>query len=281
MWVTEWRAISARIAAIIEASTFATQTRQYEISGVSAILDQAVRDIEARLKSLYEVHENELPDDPKICLWHHLENCDKQPVTPVIAVLAVTRLAMFKAEFEYLITDAEVAVRSLTWRAFTHLQSSIAAAEDVRLRWQQAFKNGETCCERLGASHLLQHGIWSFKADAAGARTDLVLGVQHDDWEGAQRATEGLVLTEWKLVRNPRQLGAKAEQARAQARRYTAAPLAGFELTSRRYIVVVSEERLDMPKQLQEDNVTYEHVNVAVAPKSPSADARSSTGHRS
>ena len=34
-----------------------------------------------------------------------------------------------------------------------------------------------------------------------------------------------------------------------------------------------------MPAQLQEDNVTYEHVNVAVAPKSPSADARSRSGH--
>ena len=276
MWITEWRAISARIAALIEAATFATRTRQYEETGVCEVLLQGAREIQQRLRDLYSLHESELPHEPKVCLFAYLEDAeDDQRAAPGIDVIVITKLALFKAEFEYLMADTEAVVQSLVLRAFTHLQGSIAADHDVQKRWEMAFDTGERTCERLGACHLLLHGIWSFKADAAGARTDLVLGEQQGVWERAERTAEGLVLTEWKLVRNQKEVAIKAEEARGQARRYTTTPFGGFELASRRYLILVSKDRLDTPPDVRDDDVTYEHVNIAVAPKVPSVDARS------
>ena len=89
------------------------------------------------------------------------------------ATAALTLLASFRAEFEYLIADTEAVARSLVTRALIHLQRSIVADDAIRQRWSNAFKDGETACEALGACHLLAHGIWAFKTSAEGERTDL------------------------------------------------------------------------------------------------------------
>src|ERR1700722_9028346 len=39
---------------------------------------------------------------------------------------------------------------------------------------------GSVACERLGAVHLLWHGIFAFKVDGSGARTDLIAPEQPD-----------------------------------------------------------------------------------------------------
>jgi hypothetical protein len=101
---------------------------------------------------------------------------------------AVASLLSFQAEFEYLISDNESVTKSLVLRAFTHLQSSIAADPRTRESWVHAFDTDEPACERLGASHLLLHGVWSFKASTQHARTDLVLGEPFRDWDEPRRA---------------------------------------------------------------------------------------------
>ncbi len=60
---------------------------------------------------------------------------------------------------------------------------------------------GETACEKLGALHLLSHGILAFKAYAPGERTDLILGDRLVIDDDLIAGTEGIVLTEWKRVK--------------------------------------------------------------------------------
>jgi hypothetical protein len=153
------------------------------------------------------------------------------------------------------------------------LQRTIVADESVRRLWQKAFAAGEPTCEALGSCHLLLHGIWAFKTSAEGERTDLVL---HEPLNIAtselQRASVGLVLTEWKLVRRVAELPDKLEQAYRQAKRYRQGILSGFEVASPRYLVIVSERRLEMPPPRQDEGVMYEYRNVAVRPLSPSKE---------
>jgi hypothetical protein len=59
-----------------------------------------------------------------------------------------------------------------------------------------------------------------------------------------------------------------------QAKIYSAEPLAGFEVASPRYLVLVSEKRLEQPLPTLENGVTYQYRIIAVDPDTPAADAR-------
>jgi len=107
-------------------------------------------------------------------------------------------LVAFEAEMSFLILDAEEVIRSRSDRAFEHLQRSIVVDVALREKWAAAFAEGEVTCEQLGAVHLLAHGIWAFKVNAEGARTDLVYQEPLTDIDRVTRAADGLVLTEWK-----------------------------------------------------------------------------------
>lgn len=187
-----------------------------------------------------------------------------------------SRLQKFQSDFNYLTSDLEgIAVR-LTARAFLHLQRSIVADHTIREKWKTARVQHEMACEKLGAVHLLQHGIWSFKVDSAGERTDLILGeVLTDQALGdVYLSSEGLVLTEWKTATqsNSKQ---KYREAFAQAERYARGSLAAIELKSYRYLVIVSEEYLnDVPADHEKEGIIYKYINIAVDPSSPSIQAR-------
>lgn len=185
---------------------------------------------------------------------------------------ALTALRSLQSEIDYLLADTEVVARNLVDRSFLHLQRAIIADPTARKTWKSAFADGGTACERLGAVHLLLHGIWAFKAHGAGERTDLVLSQPLQLTPQIESAAEALVLTEWKLVRAHDKLDTKADEAFRQASLYGIGVLAGFELASRRYLVMVSTDRLDMPSDRVEGNVTYQYKNIATDPKSPSQD---------
>lgn len=182
-------------------------------------------------------------------------------------VLAV--IGSFSGEFDYLLSDTEVEARSMVDRAFLHLQRSLVADPAFAARWQGAFDQGERACEKLGAAHLLQFGIYAFKADSAGEQTDLILGgrVPVDD---VRQGAETLVLTEWKLIRKPGDLQRLADNAYEQAKRYASGSLAGFELERHRYLLLVSKDVLAMPADRVDGGVVYHFRNVAVEPSSPS-----------
>jgi hypothetical protein len=57
---------------------------------------------------------------------------------------------------------------------------------------------------------------------------------------------EGTVLTEWKLVKDPKQASSIALAAHAQIDLYAQGPLADLELRSHRYIILVSSKELPM-----------------------------------
>jgi hypothetical protein len=147
---------------------------------------------------------------------------------------ALVLLGAFETEMTYLLSDVRESIRARSERAFSHLQRLIVVDEDLRAKWQKAFEAGEVACERLGAVHLLLHGIWAFKVDAAGARTDLVFQEPIGDPTSAQRYSEGFVLTEWKKAGAAGEAERRFEEARNQARRYTQGPLASTELLSYR-----------------------------------------------
>jgi hypothetical protein len=309
VWMTQWRAISARTAALVDAGAFFFKTNDRDDYGVADILIKNAGATVSNIRRFLELYGAQLPDGPRACLQLFLEDCAERfkldsensafgtasSFSGVTA--ALTSLASFHAEFEYLIADTEAVARSLVVRALIHLQCSIVADDLVRERWGRAFESGEPACESLGACQLLAHGIWAFKASATGQRTDLVLGEPLDITE-VRRASQGLVLTEWKRVYAEGDLASKADEAYEQAKRYVEGVVAGFEVASRRYLVIVSKDRLDVPGQRREGEVTYEYrrqrsnidcsrdrscacwLNIAVAPSTPSRGARAAVARR-
>jgi hypothetical protein len=183
---------------------------------------------------------------------------------------ALVLLAAFETEMSFLLSNVQESIRARSERAFSHLQRSIVVDADLRGKWQKAFDDGEVACEKLGAVHLLLHGIWAFKVDAAGARTDLVFQEPAGDLTEAQRYADGFVLTEWKKVSAADESRRRFEEARSQARHYAQGPLAATELMGYRYAVVVSRQQVEVPADLREGAAVYRHINVSVDPRVPS-----------
>jgi hypothetical protein len=195
---------------------------------------------------------------------------------PSGVALYSSALQRFRSDFNYLTSDLEgVAVR-LTARAFLHLQRSMVADDSVREKWKIALAQSEMACEKLGAVHLLLHGIWSFKVDSIGERTDIVLGepLNEKALGDVYLSAEALVLTEWKKATQANS-SKKYEEAFIQAERYARGSLAAIELKNYRYLVFVSKDMLnDVPNDREKDGIIYKYINIAVDPSSPSIQSR-------
>jgi hypothetical protein len=184
--------------------------------------------------------------------------------------LALTAMAAFESRMSFLLSDVQEVIRARSERAFAHLQRSIVVDTSLRQRWLDAFEEGEAACEKLGAVHLLLHGIWAFKVDAVGARTDLVLQEPVADVSAPQRYSDGLVLTEWKKTVRKGDVTRLFAKALAQIRLYASGPLAATELKSYRYLVIVSRQQIELPNDIVETGVLYKYINIAVDPPTPS-----------
>ena len=156
-----------------------------------------------------------------------------------------------------------------------HLQRTLAVDEDVAAKWKRAFDRNEVACEQLGSIHFLSHGIFAFKVDALGARTDLVFNEPPDDLL-LMRGVDGLVLTEWKVAHDAKSAAKGFREARTQADLYKQGALAGIELTQYRYLIVVSLKELPSipPDESTDKSVVYRHINIAVQPALPSKAAK-------
>jgi hypothetical protein len=100
-----------------------------------------------------------------------------------------------------------------------------------------------------------------------------VLGQSLAITDDLRSASQGLVLTEWKLVRRDNELESKEQEAFEQAKRYREGILAGFEVASPRYLIIVSADYRIMPSLREEAGVKYEYHNIAVEPSTPSRHA--------
>jgi hypothetical protein len=282
MWRTEWKAISDRIQGLLDAGRFYLESqlvrREDSYNVANGELLPHIRRVVEALETFHADYQALLPPTAVACLKRFIERSRRWDFTPgaLSGLPAVqgflTVLVSFRSEFTYQISDSSAVAKRLSERAFTHLQRSIVADLSIRERWAKAFEVGETACEKLGGTHLLLHGIWAFKVNAEGERTDLVLGEPLRDLAEAERTAEALVLTEWKLVRTESELAEKIRQAHAQAARYASGALAGFELAQYRYLVMVSKPVLRMPPDGSEGEIIYRHLNIAVDPKPPSSE---------
>ncbi|HWM92851.1 MAG TPA: hypothetical protein VN493_18950 [Thermoanaerobaculia bacterium] len=185
-------------------------------------------------------------------------------------------IASIRSVLDFHLADFELLARRLSERAFSHLRRSIVVDEEIKRKWQSAYEIGEVACERLGAVHLLAHGIWAFKVHSSGERTDLVMGDRLRDLTEVEGSAEALVLTEWKKVIGDN-AEVCAEEALKQAARYASGSLSGIELHTQRYLVLVSEGVIDIPSPHIDNGVTYKYVNIPVAPLPPS---RAKAGRR-
>lgn len=276
MWQTESRLLSNRIAGLLEGGKFVLETAKAGESdhfGVTSELIHHARRIVDDLERLGGRHGEALPVPAQVLLREFIQYFRKtfeRAVEWTGIQGTLTALASFRAEFDFLLADSEVVARSLVDRAFIHLNRSLVMNSDLRRLWREALEAGEPAIEGLGAVHLLSFGVWAFKVSGTGERTDLVMGTPLTDMGPVGKAAEALVLTEWKIVRDSRQARAAFDQAFAQARRYAVGVLGGLELASRRYMVLVSTDRLELPPAREEGSVTYEPVNIAIDPTTPS-----------
>jgi hypothetical protein len=160
------------------------------------------------------------------------EDWDSALNTGEMQVLAA--LAVLRSRFDYAARDSETTARSLVELAFEHLRRSIVVNPDIRRQWEAGLKDRETACERLGAVHLLAHGIWAFKVAGGGQATDLVLAEPlAGELDRVQRVARTIALTEWKLVRRRDNLNEIAREAREQAKDYASGILGTLELNRR------------------------------------------------
>jgi hypothetical protein len=279
--ITELNCICSEFVSALDASSSDT------FSTIKTIAIPMAESLGTKIEKLGERYESQLPVDALNCISSlgqevsKLSTAGKNSIkTPAGVAHMSTIFRNFRAEFTYLTSDLDGMVVRQTARAFTHLQGSIIADPAIRKKWIDAFNERETTCEKLGAVHLLLHGVWSFKADSAGGRTDLILGepLKEKNLSEIYLAAEGLVLTEWKRVVKPNDTKKASDVAFEQAQIYANSNLAAIELKKYRYLVLVSIDYLkSVPDDREQEGVIYKHINIAVDPSSPSKAARKYT----
>jgi hypothetical protein len=278
----QWTALSARISGIAKAAELYASflvSNSSDSFGVGKDLGRHCQSILATLKDFRDTFETVLPKEAREALDNFL-NSDRAKVIKDQgtreAKASAIFLVSFESEMSYFLSSRQELIRARSERAFLHLQRLLAVDEDVRKKWESAFQKGETACERLGAVHMLWHGIWAFKVNAERARTDLVFN-EPVEQTADPRGIEGIVLTEWKVATVANALK-RFEEARDQAALYERGALAGAELTGYRYAVAVSQTELPkdkVPEDIDKDGIIYRHVNIAINPKAPSQKVRS------
>jgi len=287
-WKQHWEMLYARIDGLIDLGhLYAASGGAQEYHGASNLtLVPQAKAILPLIQQFHDQYKAVLPASAKEVLERFLHNersaRNFEPGNGVSglqgAIFLVGLLASFRGELAYHLSDREVAVLRRIDRAFVHLIRSIVADSEVRAKWRQAFSVHETRCEALGAAHLLSHGIWAFKAHAQGGRTDLILGGP-PSLDEVRRVAEGLVLTEWKRLQDGEAPQEKALAARAQAEQYAERTLAGFEIESRRFLILVSRKLISpLPEApAAASGACYEVINIPVEPDVPSTVAISAT----
>ena len=281
----EWQLLSGHITGLLKAAELHARflsIRSDDSSKRTERLRQSSLRVVGAIKQFAQAYRDALPAQAVAHIEDFLnysqaliESTDGIPESREERVwAALVVLGAFEAELSLRLADNQHFIRSRAERAFEHLQRSIVVDQALRSKWQDAFARGETDCEALGAVHLLSHGIWAFKVNGAGERTDLLYQDVIEDMAPIQRSSDGLVLTEWKKAKLAKDLMKRYEEARGQSLLYVRGVLGGIELALYRYLVVVSEKRVEAPADTQTDGITYRHINIAINPDTPSRDAR-------
>ena len=277
-YLAAWRPISARIHGLERASAVHAgflAINSGSSYGADKTLQKHCEDIRTSIEQFREAFRDSLPAAANAAIERFMKDGGKQirensAGDAKLVRTIIVKLIAFEAELTFCLDNQTERVRSAAELAFMHLQRLIVADEDYRAKWRKAFEKHETHCEKLGALHLLWHGIWAFKVDASGGKTDLVY--QEPPQIGSAPVALGLVLTEWKTADG--NADTEYVAAKEQAALYSGGVLAGVELVSHRYLVVVTKKQIVPPGDLIEGAVTYRHINIAVEPEVPSTAAK-------
>lgn len=288
-WDEEWKSIENQIHEIDRSCTSIIYTLGVKSSPSfnveKKVLFPACRSLRERISTFKVRYSSILPekailtiDDLLVAISTHFSlEPNSSEILPSALLFYKELFNKFCFDFNYYINELEGSVYRRSERAFLHLQRTLAVSEEDRKRWKKAFDDHETHIEALGSVHLLSHGIWAFKVESAKQRTDLVFQEEFtsNTYDSIRVASEGLVLTEWKLVKNINDATVKAQEAFKQASIYSAESLAETELTKYRYLVLVSLKKLnDMPEDFELNGVKYRHINLAIEIESPSVRSR-------
>jgi hypothetical protein len=280
-----WQPLSARIRSLSEAGQFAASL--FRNSGEAG---RTTVELEAHLAAIREDLLHFANALPKASNPNNSDEYARQAINRVSEAIrpllqngnattdmrsmnvrtSLVLVAALEGEISYILRDSQETIRSRTERAFAHLNRSIMVDEDFRRRWVTAHATNEGACEKLGAIHLLLHGIWAFKAGKVGGETDLIYEEPLTEIAGIERISDGLVLTEWKLHRGNGDADNLFTDARNQAELYKSGTLGGTELTRYRYAVVVSKKEINVPGDYVVAECTYRHINIPVTPRTPS-----------
>lgn len=286
-WLEQWRALAARIDGLIRAGEFLVSAFRVNGADNFSVLRKSflpeLAAITTEIERLGKTYASELPQQASEALQKYIAQDwgSKSSNRGAVDIQVLAPLASFRSQFEFLIRDSEVEGRSFAELAFEHLRRLLVVDQDIRRKWQEAFEKHETACEKLGAVHLLSHGIWAFKVNAPGGATDLVFGNPVEQHEQIMRKTaRALVLTEWKVIKRSEEMMTKAQEARDQAAIYSGGVLGDTELKRTRYVILVCQSDLAPPDDVMDRAVTYRHVILPTSPEVPSAMARSQKGRR-
>jgi hypothetical protein len=290
MFLEPWRALSGRIQGLVKAGQLCKPNDSY---GTLNRLGAQAQKILADLECFGSTLKHSLPPSAVTAI----NECIRTDVEISVGKLlhdttathdlrkeqvwsALVMLAAFETEVTFILSDVQAAIRARSERAFSHLRRLIVVDAVTREQWKSALNDGEVACEKRGAVHLLWHGIWAFKVNGIGERTDLVFQQPAGKLIDEQRCADGLVLTEWKIARCNTEAQKQFEFAHDQAKRYAQGVLAGSELTAFRYLVVVSSQHVTEPADFTDGAVVYRHINIAVDPETPSQQRAPSTRGR-
>ncbi|MBC7372281.1 MAG: hypothetical protein H7326_11985 [Bdellovibrionaceae bacterium] len=268
-WISRWKIISTQITQIQEVSrsyfdsinSFGVD--HYGIGGSSLI--PAARDIFAEVVDM----KKSFPMIPRdvIMIIAKLEKnfSSHHKFTGIPGVGgAMVHLGIFNSEMNFYLKNNETLIKDKVKLAFLHLQRTLIVDADARKKWTTAFNEGEESIEKLGANHLLAHGLWAFKSCDETLKKDLVLGTAIRA-EEVQAVGACLVLTEWKKT-TPETILEQSKAAFADARKHSEEPVAGSELKFEKYLILVSENLLSVPASVVEDDVRYVYMNLAINP---------------
>jgi hypothetical protein len=263
-WVSRWKNISSRIFQLQEVSksyfdsinSFGVD--HYGIGGTSII--PAAKDLSLEIIELRKTF-TRLPPKVVALITKLEKNFNGHKFTGIPGVGgAMVILGVFNSEMNFYLKDHEILMKERMKLAFTHLQRSLIADPELQRKWLASFQESDAWIERLGGAHLLSHGVWGFKVREDGERVDLVTnhGIKVDDVE-AVGAT--LVATEWTRAHSEN-LAEKVKHLHARSKHYLGREFIGSELRTERFLIVVSETPLIMPRNATDGEVEYVYLNL-------------------
>lgn len=270
----QWESISAKLTGLVNAVTLFYQIPEKDHLGTAKLLKNEIKNNIDLIMQFKNYANNTQLSELIDMFYNEISSTLNDTAGGVIGdqqnVKLIIKLLLLKNNIDYFFKDSQTYIRKTVEVAFQHLQRSLIADPSLREVWGKEQK--EVHFEKLGSTHLLLHKIWAFKIDATGERTDLVLSEKIDKDNPLYDCVDGLVLTEWKYVKDPKQIDTLINQAKIQTKLYSGNSLSGIELSNYYYLVMISKDLIfSTPRTINDESgIVFRIINIAFSPSTPS-----------